>query len=93
MSAKWPEAGRLLQSEGLNYRRFVVSRSKLVQSRGKTKKQGSPFISVIPAIGASINSQPAALLLEETLSETRPLLSSLSPLPCLFSFAASLSKS
>ena len=67
------------ESVGLSYRRFVVSRSKLAQSRSETKKQRSSFIPVIPTDGTSINSKPEVILLRLPKGSVIEIPSSLAP--------------
>ena len=80
---RWEQSGMkqvdYCQAEGLNYPRFVMSRSKLLEKKRQAKKQGASFIPVIPAAGASINSKSDVILLRLPKGSVIEIPSSLAP--------------
>lgn len=82
--AKRWEASRMkqeayCQAAGLNYPRFVVSRSKRLAEKRQSKKQRSPFIPVIPAAVSSMNRHSEVILLRLPKGSVIELPSTLAP--------------
>ena len=80
---QWERSGKnqvaYCQAQGLNYQKFVASRSKLRHSRGRTKEQSSRFIPVLPPATAPTNSNPNAIILRLPKGSVIELPSTLTP--------------
>ncbi len=80
---QWEQSGKkqvaYCQAQGLNYQRFVTSRSNLRHLRGRTKEQSSRFIPVLPPATAPTNSNPNVIILRLPKGSVIELPSTLSP--------------